>query len=100
MKNYEHITKMENVLVQQRENMKEMNKCLDEIDAHREDYKDLMVYYYSDQRAQDLRDDSDHLIPDSLSRGVLSEDEIYDLIGDYRDTAFRMLETAIWMLKA
>lgn len=100
MKNYEHITKMENILVRQRESMKELNRCMDEIDAHGEEYKDLVAYYYSDQRSQDLRDDVDHLIPESLHRGVLSEDEIYDLMGDYRDAALRMLETALWMLKA
>lgn len=99
MEKYAHITEMENIMVQQNQKLKDMNQLLDSLDAQRESYKALLDYYYSDQRAQDLEDDSNHLIPESLHRGVLSEDEIFDLIGDYRDTAIRMLEIAVRMLK-
>lgn len=99
MEKYAHITKMENIMVQHNETLKELNQLLDSLDAQREDYKKLMDYYYSEQRSQDLDDDSNHLIPENLHRGVLSEDEIYDLIGEYRDTAIRMLEIAVRMIK-
>lgn len=99
MEKYAHITKMENIMVQHNETLKELNQLLDSLDAQREDYKKLMDYYYSEQRSQDLDDDSNHLIPENLHRGVLSEDEIYDLIGEYRDTAIRMLEIAVQMIK-
>ncbi len=99
MEKYTHITKMENILVQQNQQLKELNQLLDLLDAHREEYKQLISYYYSPQRSQDLEDDSKCLIPQDLKRGVLSEDEIFDLMGDYRDTALRMLETAVHMLK-
>ncbi len=99
MEKYEHITKMENIMVQQGEMLKEMNQILDAIEAHREKYRELLTYYYSEQRSQDLDDDANHLIPETMSRGVLSEDGIFDLIGDYRDTAFRMLESAVQMIK-
>lgn len=99
MEKYEHITKMENIMVQQEETLKDMNQLLDEIDAHREEYRSLIAYYYSEQRSQDCEDDSNHLIPEDMNRGVLSEDGIFDLVGDYRDTAFRMLEIAVQMLK-
>lgn len=100
MEKYAHITEMESIMVQQNQKLKEMNQLLDSLDAQHEAYKALLDYYYSDQRTQDLEDDSNHLIPESLHRGVLSEDEIFDLMGDYRDTAIRMLETAVRMLKA
>ncbi len=99
MEEYAHITKMETIMVQQEELLKELNQLLDALDARQEDYRALLTYYYSDQRNRDLADDANHLIPETLSRGVLSEDEIFDLIGDYRDTAIRMLETAAQMLK-
>ncbi len=99
MDKYAHITKMENIMVQQNEILKELNQLLDTLDAQHEDYKNLLAYYYSKQRAQDLEDDSNHLIPANLHRGVLSEDEIFDLIGEYRDTALRMLELAVQMIK-
>lgn len=99
MEKYAHITKMEQIMVQQNEALKEINQLLDTLDAQLEAYKQLLTYYYSEQRAQDLKDDSNHLIPKSLHRGVLSEDEIFDLIGEYRDTAIRMLEIAVQMIK-
>ncbi len=99
MERYAHITEMENIMVQQNGKLKEMNQLLDALDAQREAYRKLMAYYYSEQRTQDIQDDENHLIPESLHRGVLTEDEIYDLIGDYHDTAIRMMETALQMMK-
>lgn len=83
----------------QNEGLKEMNQLLERLDTQRGEYRELIAYYYSEQRNQDLKDDSDHLIPDEIHRGVLSEDEIYDLMGEYRDTAIRMLEIGIRMVK-
>lgn len=98
MEKYAHITKMESIMVQQNETLKELNRLLDSLDTQA--YAQLMEYYYSPQRTQDLEDDSNHLIPEDLHRGVLSEDELFDLMGDYRDTAIRMLELAVKMIKA
>ncbi len=100
MGDYTHISKMENSMVQQEQILTDLNQVLDRLEAHRTNYQNLIGYYYSEQRSQDLADDSNHLIPDSLCRGVLSEDGIFDLIGDDRDTAIRMLEIAVQMLKA
>lgn len=100
MEKYAHITKMENILVQQEQMLQELNRLLDEADSHREEYRNLLEYYYSEQRTQDLEDDAARRIPEDMPRGVLSEDAIFDLIGDCRDTAIRMLETAVQMLKA
>lgn len=86
-------------MIQQNQMLRELNEILDKIDAYNNEYQDLIEYYYSDQRSQDLEDDSNHLIPETLCRGVLSEDEIFDLMGDYRDTSIRMLETAVKMIK-
>lgn len=99
METYAHITEMEHILVRQRELLQEMNRLLDAVEAHREEYRRLIAYYYSEQRAQDLEDDARHLIPETLHRGVLSEDEIFEQMGNYRDTAMRMLETGVQMLK-
>ncbi len=99
MDKYAHITKMETIRVQQDEMLRELNRLLDAMEEHRQEYKDLITYYYSQQREQDLRDDAAHLIPETLSRGVLSEDGIFDLVGDYRDTAIRMLEIGVGMVK-
>lgn len=99
MNQYAHITKMENIMVEHTKSLKALNQLLDTLVAQQEAYRELMGYYYSEQRAQDLKDDENHLIPEELHRGVLSEDEIYELMGEYRDTAIRMLEIGVQMVK-
>lgn len=99
MEKYTHITQMENIMVQHNQKLEEMNQLLDTLDTQREAYRKLLEYYYSVQREQDLQDDKNHLIPESISRGVLTEDEIFELIGQYRDTAIRMIEIGVRMLK-
>ncbi len=99
MDKYAHITEMENIMVEHNENLKQMNRILDSLDTQREEYRKLLTYYYSEQRDWDLDDDMKHLIPENVNRGVLSEDGIYDLMGEYRDTAIRMLEIAVRMIK-
>lgn len=99
MEQYAHIIKMEHCMVEQQKLLQEMSQLLDAFQKHREEYRALLTYYYSEQREQDLADDSKHLIPETMHRGVLSEDEIFDLIGEYRDTAIQMLDVAVQMLK-
>ncbi len=99
MEKYEHITKQETVLNQYEETLEKLEELLAFLNEHRQDYKALIDYYYSDQRNQDLHDDKQGLIPQDLPRGVLSEDGIFDFLGDYRDTALHMMETALHMLK-
>ena len=98
-KNYEHITKMENIMVRQEKSVEKLESLLDELDGQQKDYEALIAYYYSDQRNQDLEDEEKHLIPEELHRGVLSEDEIYNLMIEHREAALHMMETALTILK-
>lgn len=98
MKDYKHITKYENILNDHLKTIKKLEKWLNK--AENLEYKELIEYYYSDQRDRDLKDDSKGKIPENLPRGVLSEDGIYNMIMDYKDIAFKMLEVATKMLKA
>lgn len=94
MENYAHITKMEHILDTHTEKLQALNALLDFIDTHYTEYQALLTYYYSEQRNRDLDDEENGLIPQDLKRGVLSEDAIFDLIGDYYDVGLRMLEVA------
>ena len=98
-KNYDHITEMEAIMVRQEDSIKKLDALLQELDTQLQDYKKLSAYYYSDQRMQDLQDDENHLIPEDLHRGVLSEDEVYNLFLDTHDAALHMAETALSLLK-
>ncbi len=99
MNDYTHITKMENIMKSHEDALQSLEKTLDFFQNHMDDYKSLIEYYYSAQRNQDLSDDENHLIPDDLSRGVLSEDGIFDLITDYYDAGIRMIELGLQLIK-
>lgn len=99
MKQYEHITRMETIMNNHKKLLEDLSSMLDRLEAHQSEYRKLIEYYYSDQRNQDLADDETGLIPDDLCRGVLSEDAIFDLIGDQFDTGIRMAELGLNMIK-
>ena len=98
-KNYEHITEMENIMVRQEKTLQKLLPVLEELDVQQEDYEALSRYFYSEQRSRDLADEEKHLIPEDLHRGVLSEDEVYNLFLDSHDAALKMIQTALNMLK-
>lgn len=100
MKKYEHITEMETILDEHQQKLEELNGLLDFFEKHQEEYEKLIAYYYSEQRTQDLEDDENHLIPDDLKRGVLSEDGIYNFLLDHYDTGIRMMEIALKIIKS
>ena len=98
-KKYEHITQMEQIMVRQEETVKKLEAVLEALDAQQEDFRALSEYYYSEQREQDLADEEHHLIPEDLHRGVLSEDEVYNLFLDAHGAALHMIETALKLLR-
>ncbi len=94
MKKYEHIKQMEDILRKQEQTIANLNVCIDEMHDNMEEYNRLIEYYYSEQRDKDLADDEKGLIPQDLKRGVLSEDEIYNLMVDYQDVVVKLLDLA------
>lgn len=100
LKDYSHITKFENILDSNNEALKKADDILENLEKLVPKFKELVEYYYSDQRDNDLKDDDLDKIPNSIKRGVLSEDEIYNMMINYRETAIKMLEVATSMLKA
>lgn len=95
----ERITKMENIMTKQENILESMEKLLNELDSNQKNYENLFDYYYSDIRNQDLKDEENHCFPENLRRGVLSEDELYNLFSDSHDLAIHMIETALNILK-
>ena len=58
------------------------------------DYAQLIEYYYSETRHEDLELDAADFFGD-LPRGVLSEDAIYNLMSDNSQVAFALMRTAL-----
>ncbi len=59
-----------------------LDLALDGYAAVREDIRALEAYLSSPDWREDLAADENGLLPDTLRRGVLSEDGIYDLLTD------------------
>ena len=60
----------------------------DSLKAIKEDVAELSKYYGSELWKQDCAADEAGKLPPDLKRGVLSEDGIWNLLSDYRDTTF------------
>ncbi len=99
MKHYEHISKMETIMNDHSRMLAQLNDLLDRLEAHQQERQELIAYYYSDQRRQDLEDDNQDLIPKTMHRGVLSEDEIYNLMSEDYETGIRMIELALKFIR-
>ncbi|MGI6155546.1 MAG: DUF4298 domain-containing protein [Enterococcus sp.] len=90
-KNYDHITKYENILNQFNQKIQELAELLLFFEEHSDEFVSLMDYYHSNQRQEDLEAENRREIPADLPRGVLSEDAIYNLYTDYREVSLKML---------
>lgn len=99
MRDYTHITKYENILNSGNVNLEKLGGMLDTLEKELEDYKALEAYYFSQERDLDLNDESTGLIPQDLSRAVLGEDYIDEFLCDKRDTALRLIELGLKILK-
>lgn len=98
MVSYEHIPRMEHILDQYTQTLRQLDEVLTALEAQGSDYQALMDYYTGGQWQQDFSADEQHLLPADLKRGVLSEDAVYDLLTERRELAQRMLTLAGQML--
>ena len=64
----------------------ELNKMTDELKKEYQDIQktinELSTYYENGEWMEDYNADCDGAFPPCLKRGVLSEDAVYDLLGD------------------
>lgn len=99
MNSYKHIEEMEKILNNHKKILEDFNKNLEIFKKSQEDYKKLSDYYSSNKYFEDLEDDEKGLIDEKIPRGVLSEDAVFDLIGENYWTAVKMLEIATDIIK-
>lgn len=95
----ERIDRMSKILLKRQELMDRIEDMLKEVDEGKEEFEELKQYFISEQRMNDVDDDENGEIPDTVNRAALTQDELYDLLGDCHDVAIHMMESAVEMLK-
>ncbi|WP_296114065.1 DUF4298 domain-containing protein [uncultured Anaerococcus sp.] len=96
---YDYLKKHANTYDSYKELLTKINEILDQLENDREDFNKLVEYYYSDQFKKDYDDSNEGKIDSSINQGILSEDAIYDLMGDDYYLALRFLDLANNMIQ-
>lgn len=86
----ERIREMEQCFERAAQAVARLSAALDGYAEAKEALRRLSEYYGSKAWKQDFADDEKGLLPQSLKRGVLSEDGIWNLLSDWRDVQARM----------
>ena len=95
MDQIDRIMKMEGILRSAEGTLKQIDSALEQYEAIQDQIATLDAYYGSDEWRYDLDCDTAGLLPSDLRRGVLSEDEVYDLLILNRELLTRMQEIII-----
>ena len=99
MEQIERITQMEQCLDQLAEAAQELSAALAKYVEAQTAAQTLNAYLSSGEWRKDYEDDEAGLLPADLKRGVLSEDGIWNVMGDCHELDIRMLETVTDRLK-
>lgn len=63
--------------------LKRYNEAAEKLDMLLPEIKTLISYYEGSEWKKDFEDDEKGKLPPDLKRGVLSEDGVYDLLGQF-----------------
>ena len=88
----ERVSQMEAALVRLNDAITTVEGALDTYEEMWDDYRALDKYYSGKAWWEDLEADSQGLLPEDLPRGVLSEDAVYDALGDAEALRDRLKE--------
>ena len=88
----ERVSQMEAALVRLNDAITTVEGALDPYEQMWDDYRALDKYYSGKAWWEDLEADNQGLLPEDLPRGVLSEDAVYDALGDAEALRDRLKE--------
>ena len=92
MTQIERISKMESILQDAADTLGQFGSVLERYEAIQSQIMALKAYYSSQEWRDDFACDAAGLLPPNLRRGVLSEDEVYDLLLLNRELLAHMRE--------
>lgn len=99
MSRYDHIIRMESILDTHQSLLDWLEPLLEAFEKHQEEYRQLIAYYDSPQFLADYEASNSSSFPKEIKCGVLSEDAVFNLLGDNRRIAERMLAIGTKILK-
>lgn len=85
-----HINRMENILDNAVQKLDALDKMIEEYEAYQTEIQKLEDYYSSPQWKADFAADEEGRYPDTLKRGVLSEDGIWNMLERNREMLARI----------
>lgn len=88
----ERVSQMEAALVRLNDAITTVEDALDIYEQMWDDYRALDSYYSGKAWWEDLEADNQGLLPEDLPRGVLSEDAVYDTLGNAEALRQRLRE--------
>ena len=81
----ENLKQMEAIYQKANETLKVLDENIADLKNMNDDIRKLSAYYGSKQWVKDFEADEKGLLPKDMSRGVLSEDGVYDLLDKYKE---------------
>ena len=99
MEQTERIAQMERCLEQLAEATQGLAAALDKYAEAQSAAQALSAYLSSGEWQKDYEDDEAGRLPEDLKRGVLSQDGLWNVLGDCHELDIRMLETVREHLK-
>lgn len=99
MEQLERIQKMEGHLNKYAQVLEDAQKALEQLEQSQTEYIQLRDYYTGQDFFDDLEYSNSPEFPENIACGVLSEDAVYDLMGEHFETAINLLDLSSSMLK-
>ncbi|MDU5230038.1 MAG: DUF4298 domain-containing protein [Anaerococcus sp.] len=97
--NYDHIVELTKIYEDHKELTNKLTDALKDFRDHQKELEKLEKYYYSEDFMKDHDASNKGEIPSEINQGILTEDAIYDLLGDNYYMAREMLDSANYIIQ-
>lgn len=96
---YNHVVELTEIYEEHKKLLDKLCSSLEEFKNHQKELEKLEKYYYSDKFMEDYDASNKGEIPDDINQGILTEDAIYDLLGDNYYMARELLDLANYIIQ-
>ena len=97
--NYDNIVELTKIYEDHKKLTDKLADVLKDFRDHQKELEKLEKYYYSEDFMRDYDASNKGEIPSEINQGILTEDAIYDLLGDNYYMAREMLDLANYIIQ-